>query len=481
MRLTEQMKRNIRNLAYFLICIFVVLILYLTYIVVQEGDTLARHPQNYRIVAREANIVRGTIYDRMGVKLAQTEWQGENLVRKYRVNGDVSPFAHIIGYVSPKYGSSGLEASYGKELLGLTDEDALKNLLDKILNRQPRGNDLVLTLDAKLQDVALKALKGRAGSVVAINPQTGEILAMISSPSYNPNTVTNPAIWSQLNKNEEDAPLLNRATQGAYAPGSVIKIVTGSGILRDQDVQPTGTIQCPGYVVVDGNKIEDNRAHGLVDFKKALALSCNTYFAQKGTALGWKGFSEVFEKFGLNQSPKLGVPVRPGTFAVKERQNQSQLAESAFGQGDTLISPLHMAMACSAIANNGVIMQPYLVKEIRRYGSDKPIRVTATSPWLTATDPETAAVIRDAMVSAAEWGTASSASLPGVKMAGKTGTAETMTDQEPNSLPHAWFVGFAPATDPQIAVAVIVEKSGSGSRIAAPIAKEVIAAALQRS
>lgn len=473
------MKHNIRNLGYFLLCIFIILILYLTYLVVQQGNTLARHPQNQRLAAKEASIIRGTIYDRNGVKLAYTNWQGDHGQRGYLTEGGISPFAHVIGYVSPKYGSYGLEAAYSKELLGLTEEDAIKNLLDKILNRTPRGNDLISTLDINIQRAALGALNGRKGAVVVLNPKTGEVLAMVSSPTFDCNNITKTEIWNQLNKDEDNAPLLNRATLGAYAPGSVIKIVTGVGILEKNVIKSSDTIDCPGYIVVNGNRIADNAVHGKVDFIKAIALSCNTYFAQEGRQLGWDGFNEVVNSFGLNQSPDLKIPVRAGTFASKHRQNESQLVESSFGQGDTLISPLHMALACSAIANQGVIMKPYLLKEIRRSDGEA-MSVTENSTWLEATNPHVASLVRDGMIAAVDWGTATSAALPGIKVAGKTGTAETKTNQQPNSLPHAWFVGFAPATDPQVVVAVIVEKAGSGSGVAAPIAREVMAVALQK-
>ncbi len=471
------MKQNIKKLSYFLLSIFVILLFYLTYITFQQGEALATHPQNRRMAAKEAAIIRGTIYDRQGVSLAETKWQGQAGQRVYQTVEHVFPSAHVVGYVSERYGSSGLEAAYSKELLGLTEADAVENLLDKILNRTPRGNDLILTLDASLQSRALALLGNRRGAVVALDPRTGAVLAMVSSPAFNSNTLKDPEVWNQLNKDEANAPLLNRATQGAYPPGSVIKLVTGAGILTNQVDQPEKTIDCPGYVIIDGNKIADNQVHHQVNFSKALAVSCNTYFAQEGVKLGWHNLLNTFEKFGLNQNPHLEIPVRAGTFAAAERRNKSQLAETSFGQGDTLLSPLHMALACAAIANHGTIMKPYLVKEIRK-PEGQVVRVTESTPWLTATTPEIAGLITQGMVGAVDWGTGSGASLRGIKVAGKTGTAETKNTQDPTSAPHAWFVGFAPADNPQVVVAVIVEKGGSGSKVAAPIARDVMAAAL---
>lgn len=471
------MKQNIKKLGYLLLGTFIVLILYLSYIIVQQGESLATHPQNRRLAAKEAGIIRGTIYDRNGAKLAETKWSGEEGKRVYFKVNQASPFAQVVGYVSERYGSSGLEASYSKELLGLTDADTLENLLDKIFNRIPQGNDLVLSLDANLQKIALNALKGRRGAVVALDPNTGAVLAMVSSPVYDTNAINDDKVWENLNHDEINTPLLNRATQGAYPPGSVIKLVTGVGILTQGQTKPEDTINCNGYAIIDGNKIADTRAHGQVDFSKAIALSCNTYFINKGLELGWTSFTDTFNKFGLNQAINIGIPVRAGSLAEEKRRNKSQLAETSFGQGDTLISPLHMALACSAIANQGIIMKPYLVKEIRK-PDGKVVQVTESSPWLTAANPQVAKLVTEGMISAVEWGTATSASMRGVKVAGKTGTAETKTDQEPNSLPHSWFVGFAPANEPKVVVAVIVEKSGSGGRVAAPIAREVMAAVL---
>ncbi len=471
------MKENIKRLGYFLLSIFITLILYLSYVVVQKGDALSTHPQNRRLAAREASIIRGTIFDQRGIKLAENRLSGEQGKRVYLKEGQVSPFAQVVGYVSDRYGSAGLEATYGKELLGLTDADALENLLDKIFNRTPRGNDLVLTLDANVQRIALKALNGRRGAVVVLDPRDGSVLAMVSSPSYDTNAISDTQFWDRINSDEINAPLLNRATQGAYPPGSVFKLVTGAGLLEQSKVQPGETIQCPGYAVVDGNKILDTRAHGTVDFMKALALSCNTYFALKGLTLGWDGFPDQADQFGISRIPEIGIPMRAGTLAAKNHRNQSQLAVSSIGQGETLISPLHMAMACSAIANQGTIMKPYLVKDIRK-PDGKIIYSTEPAVWLKATTPDAAGQITRGMISAVQWGTATSAAIPGVQVAGKTGTAETKSENEPNSLPHAWFVGFAPATQPRVAVAVVVEKAGSGAGVAAPIARKVIEAAL---
>lgn len=460
------MKQNIKRLGYLLLCSFIVLILYLTYLIMQQGEALATHPQNRRMAVKEAGIIRGTIYDHKGVVLAETKWVGERGQRVYLSDNNVAPFAHIIGYTSERYGSSGLEAAYSRELLGLTDADVLENLVDKIFNRAPRGNDLVLTLDAALQKTAQRALKGKRGAVVAIDPSTGAILAMVSAPTFDTNTIKDQKVWERLTTDEENAPLLNRATQGAYPPGSVIKLVTGSGILAQQKTVPVEKSLCPGYLMVDGQKLIDNLAHGEVDFVDALAVSCNTYFAQEGLKLGWTGFVKTIEQFGLEQSPPLDISVRPGTFAVEKRRNKSQLAETAIGQGDTLISPLHMALVGSAIANQGVMMKPHLVSS------------TEVTPWLTATSSEVAGLVTQGMIAAVERGTANSAAIRGIKVAGKTGTAETRTDQEPNSPPHSWFVGFAPAEKPRVVVAVIIEKSGSGSTVAAPVARQVMAAAL---
>ncbi|RYD04586.1 hypothetical protein N752_14530 [Desulforamulus aquiferis] len=308
------MKHNIKRLGYLLLCSFIVLIVYLTYLIMQQGEALATHPQNRRMAAKEAEILRGTIYDHKGVVLAETKWVGERGQRVYLKDDNVAPFAHLVGFTSERYGSSGLEATYSRELLGLTDADVLENFMDKLFNRRPQGNDLLLTLDAAVQKTAQRALKGKRGAVVAIDPATGAILAMVSSPTYDTNAITEQKVWEMLATDEKNAPLLNRATQGAYPPGSVIKLVTGAGILAHHTPE---SFECPGYLMVDGQKLVDNRAHGEVDLIEALAVSCNTFFAQEGLKLGWPGFIKGAEQFGLTSSPDIGISIRRGTLLQK--------------------------------------------------------------------------------------------------------------------------------------------------------------------
>lgn len=462
------MQKNIKKLGYFLVSLFIVLIFYLTYLQVQQAQQLATDSRNRRVAAYEASMIRGSLLDRTGIKLAETKFTNG---KGQRIYPDGPDFAQVIGYVSDRYGRSGLEAANDRYLLGLTDADQFRNLMDQVLGKPRQGDNVVLTLDAAMQIEAMNLLGNRRGAVVALNPRTGAILVCASSPSFDPNNLDSQ--WSQLQQ-DKAVPLLDRATLGAYPPGSTFKIITGSGILAQQVVTTQTTINCPGYLMVHGFKLNDETAHGTVNFNQALAESCNVYFAQEGLNLGKDKFWQTASKFGFGQDPGLGIPVRAATMTPLKDMDQNQLAVSAIGQGQVLVSPLFMAQAAAAIANNGVAMKPYLVQTVQS-PSGQSLFYQQPKAWLTATSPAVAAQIKQAMVGVVQAGTGTAAAISGVQVAGKTGTA-----QNPQGNSHAWFVGFAPAENPVVAVAVIVENGGDGGTVAAPIAREVMSLALQQ-
>ncbi|WP_031516186.1 peptidoglycan D,D-transpeptidase FtsI family protein [Desulfofalx alkaliphila] len=460
------MKNNIRNLGIFILLLLTILIFYLSYIHLKMGSELASHPNNRRMAEQMANIHRGSIYDRKGVVLAESRWVDEGSVRVYPRGAET---ANIIGYTSKKYGASGLESTYDIELLGMNREEKLFNEIRKATGQSQLGQDLVLTLDAELQHLAVELLGGKRGAVVAVDPRTGAILAAATSPSFDPNNLEQE--WEHL-QNNKDAPLLNRAFQGAYPPGSVMKLITAAGALA-QGHQGGDLVNCPGYLMVEGFKLEDN-VHGHVDLTEALVVSCNTAFGQLALEMGRQPFVQVAEQFGFNTDFALGVESRPSTMGDIENMDSRQLAVTAIGQGDLLVSPLHMAMVAAAVANGGSMMQPYLVQEVRN-SLGKTSYQHRPGLMLQATDAETARIIGDAMAAAVERGTARAAAIGGIEVAGKTGTAEN-----PHGASHAWFVGFAPVQQPRVAVSVIIENGGSGGRVAAPIAQKVISEALMR-
>jgi len=459
------MKQNILKLGFLLLGLFVVLIIYLSYLQVVKGPALAANPYNRRLQELEARIRRGNIYDAGGVILARTEYNG-NKSRRVYPGGEFTP--HLIGYISGKYGRAGLESTYDRYLLGMEGADQIRNFINRLLGKEQKGGDLTLTIDFALHRQAMELLGGRRGAVVLVETRTGALRVLASSPGYDPNRLEE--IWPDLVQ-DKNSPLLDRASQGAYPPGSTFKVVTAAGALAANPAFASSTFNCPGYLMVGGYKLTDLAAHGEVDIKKALAVSCNTAFAQLGLEMGADGFYRTFKVFGLDQDPSPGIPVRPGTLAAPGKMTPAELASSAIGQGEMLVSPLHMALVAAAIANQGVVMRPYLVDLIKDSAGETVYKAVYRS-WLTATTPDIAGIIKAGMIDAVRSGTAGAAAVSGMQVAGKTGSA-----QNPHGQTHAWFIGFAPADRPRLAIAVVLENAGSGGSVAAPIAGKLLAAA----
>lgn len=462
------MNNNIRKLGFFLFALFIVLVFYLSYLQFIKGPELATHPNNRRMSEALSDIRRGSIYDRNGQLLAETRWADNRRERYYPRAAET---AHVIGYVSDKYGNNGLEAAYANHLLGQTADGKVNNLLRKLTGKEQVGDDLVLTIDAELQHLAFTLLSqtGKNGSIVLIDPRTGAILAAVSVPSYDPNNLDEQ--WEQLANNQQ-APLINRAFQGAYPPGSIMKVVTAGGGLA-ANINVNDTLNCPGYLEVSGFKLQD-RVHGSVNFTKAMAVSCNTYFARMGLNLGKDKFIQNAEAFGFNQKFDLPLETRASTISQDKSFDEVELANAAIGQAELLVSPLHMAMVAACIANEGKMMKPYLVEQILNPNKET---VWQSNPEVMkeVISPEIAAMIGQAMVAVVEQGTGGGAAIDGIQVAGKTGTAENIEKKEP----HAWFIGYAPANNPQVALAVIVENGGYGGEVAAPIARQMILEALR--
>ncbi len=458
------MKYNTRRLAYAVLIGLAAICAYLALIppyvdCVSGGGT---QPADPRLQARESMIKRGDILDRHGEVLACSLPAERGYQRCYPLGNAA---AHVTGYCSQQYGSAGLEKSMAPVLLGLRDEDVLRNLRNRILGRPASGRDIMLTIDAGLQAHAARLLQGHVGAAVVLNPATGEVLALASYPAYDPAV---PGKYIDGRK----APLLNRACQGAYPPGSVFKIVTAAAVLAHEPRAAEQTVHCTGELVINGFVLRDNAAHGLVDFYEAFAASCNVAFARYGLALGAEKLVQQARACGIGKRPEFPLPVYAGHIPPAGAMDGPALASTAIGQGEVLLSPLHAALLACAVANEGLVMKPYIVA-----GYENPYgRFSRRHPekWLRAMDPAVAAVIKQQMVAAVAGGTGRAAALPGVAVAGKTGSAEN-----PHGPPHAWFVGFAPAERPRVAVAVLLENAGSGGRQAAPLAREIFRKALQ--
>ena len=334
-----------------------------------------------------------------------------------------------------------------------------------------RGNDLYLTIDNRLQQRAWALLSPYTGAAVVLNPQTGEILALVSTPSFDPNQQSLESQWDKTST-DPGRPLLDRATQGLYPPGSTMKIVTASiGLAKDPGL-PEETYDCTGEITIQGRVLHCWGVHGVVDLDSALAVSCDTYFAHLGLSIGAQDFTKGLESFGWGDPLTFDLPVSQVPLYQESLQDPNGLADSAIGQGRILATPLYMALVAGAIGNGGVMMQPYLVQQIR--DPDRGVVWTAKPRVLRrVTSPQVADQVKQAMVGVVNSGTGTVAYIPGLEVAGKTGSAEN-----PGGAPHSWFVAFAPASNPQVAVCVMVEHGGEGSQVAAPIARQLIQLAL---
>ncbi|MGH3327570.1 MAG: peptidoglycan D,D-transpeptidase FtsI family protein, partial [Streptomycetales bacterium] len=398
-------------------------------------------------------------------------------------------YAHATGFYSLVYGSTGVEQARDSILAGTDDRLFVRRVIDLITGEQPKGGSVELTLDAQAQRAAYQGLGDRKGAVVAIEPSTGAILAMVSRPSYNPAALSSHdrdsivQSWKSLNSHA-GKPMFNRALNGLYPPGSTFKIVTSAAALSSGKFNteselpgpaeldlPLTTATLPNY---------DGQACGpgnVTTLREALRISCNTAFGALGMKLGGQALRDQAERFGFNSD--INVPNQAATSVFPQQVDKPQQAQSAIGQYNVAASPLQMAMVAAGVGNNGTVMEPYLVQEVQ--GPDlAPLDTADPEPLSEAVSPQVAAQLTDMMVTVVEEGTGPNAAIPGVTVAGKTGTAQHGSSSDP----HAWFVSFAPAEDPKVAVAVIIEGGAdtaseiSGNELAAPIARDVMEAVL---
>jgi peptidoglycan glycosyltransferase len=450
---------------------------------VVEAGRLTSDPGNPLVLAaREAP--RGEILDARGVVLAENVKDGDGgYIRRYP-HPEAEP---LIGYLSPRFGASGLERSYGPELLGLGDSGG--GLLRKLRRDPYDEQDLLLSLDLRLQRRALRLLRGERGAIVAIEPSTGRVLALASTPTYDPNAIVDPQtgaayFQSLLDRPEKDSALLDRATRGVYTPGSVLKMVTavaglGSDAITPRTVYPTQPAEEKTGMPVDGFTIRDGHHPQTGDEPLALtdatAASCNIYFAHTGLNVGGDPFMAWGARLGFGAAIPFDVPTATSTLDGGDGfVDDVELANAAYGQGEAQATPLQMALVAAVIAERGTLMTPHVVDGLR--AADGSIDRIEPSIWRQVIDRDRAESIATAMRAAVESRLgrpyAGRAKIPGVVTAGKSGTAELGGEGEPDS----WFIGFAPAGDPKIAVAVIVEGGGTGSEAAVPIGGELMGA-----
>lgn len=441
---------------------FISLIVYISYFQIFEAEAIKNNSYNKRLWINEESILRGSIYDRNGKTLAYSE-KIDDTYKRYYIYGRL--YSHIIGYSYREYGKSGLELQYNNTLLNI-NENAAINEIKNIVAPTTEGNSIKLTIDHELQAKARTLLKGKKGSIVAMNPSTGEIYAMVSLPDFD---VANlKADWKAITESP-DSPLINRATQGLYPPGSTFKLITTIAALNTANLEES--YNCTGSTNINGYVFKDyqGKAHGNIDLRQALIKSCNTYFTTKSIEIGKDRIGNTAERFMINNNIPFDLPIKSSQFPFKENLDKTDIAAAAIGQGKVLVTPLNMALIVSGIANEGQIVKPILVKEIISK-NNKILKKNTTEVLSQGTDSITANKLKDMMVDVVKSGTGKNARIKNIKVAGKTGTAENSSGKS-----HAWFVGFAPADEPKIAIAVILEEEGStGGKSAAPIARDIM-------
>jgi peptidoglycan glycosyltransferase len=443
---------------------------------------------NVRQIYREFGRERGPIVVAGQPVAASTEVGGDYQYLREYPGGEL--YAHSTGFYSIVYGTTAIENARNDELAGTAGSLFYSRIGQILTGADPAGGSVELTLDPAVQQAAWDALGDQRGAVVAIEPSTGRILAMVSKPSYDPALLASHDLgavqeaWETLNA-DPARPLENRAISGRlYPPGSVFKIVTAAAALESGDYTPES--QLPGPAELDLPLTTatlpnyGSRPCGPDDvttLAEAMRISCNTAFGQIGIDMGGDALREQAERFGYQT--ELEIPLQVTESTVPEGLNAPQSAQAAVGQFDVRVTPMQVAMTSAAVANDGVMMRPQLVRTVR--GPDLQVLEDVQPEVLgDPIEPATAEALTQMMLTVVDSGTGTSAQIAGVRVAGKTGTAQTGNDQDP----HAWFTSFAPADDPQVAVAVVVENGGelgsetSGGRVAAPVARAVMEAVL---
>lgn len=484
-------RQTVLRVAFVIGLLYVTLGAGLTYWQVLKADDLTADPGNPLVLAARRNARPGRILDVRGKVLVDNvrAADGSNL-RRYREPS----FGSVIGYRSTRFGTAGLERSYDAQLVGLMPENPLDRLLRKFQPDPYRPQDIVLGIDSRLQEKAAQLLGDRRGAVVAIEPSTGQILALVSTPTYDANTIVDPkkgaAAFRRLQKDPEK-PLLDRSTLGRYVPGSVFKVVTAiaglgskaitpSTVFPDQPAEEETGFQVGGFTITDGHHPQTGDKALALD--AATAVSCNIYFANVGLEVGGAGLAEWAGRLGFGSTIPFDLPVVPSIVTTGSGPDGGfaddvEVANAAFGQAETFATPLQMALVAATVANRGVLMEPRLVVELRdRGGVAYPRPPVVWRQVMDAADAdEVAGAMRYAVESTLGRPYAGAAKVPGVRTAGKTGTAQVGGSAKP----HSWFIGFVPADNPKIAVAVIIENGGAGATGAAPLAGDLMEYALK--
>jgi penicillin-binding protein A len=485
------MNRELRRVSLVVLAMFAALFVSSSVIQVIVEPELTDNPLNVRTLYASYDEQRGPIL--VGDTAIAQSVPVDDEYNYQRVYEQGELYAAITGYYTLNQGVTGIEASLNDELAGTSGDAFLSRLNAIFTGQEPQGNAVRLTIDPVVQQAAFEALGDQQGAVVAIEPATGRILALVSKPSFDPNTLAGHetgqviAAYDQLVDDPAD-PLANRAIAGdLYPPASTFKVLMAAALIDSGQATADTTVPNPPALTLTGTQTTITNSEGgncggteQVSLADALRLSCNIPFAEFGEQLGQQTIREYAERFGYNSSVEIPLASTPSRYPV-EAESTDRVQLSAFGQGPVDATPLQVAMTTMAIANDGVLMQPTLVDSVLRPDLSE---LSSFEPreYGRPVSAETADAVTRMMISSVENGAATNARISGIDVAGKTGTAENAPG-DPYTL---WFTGFAPADDPRVAVAVVVENGGGrgdeafGNQVAAPIARDVIEAVLTR-
>lgn len=452
-------------MTYFFVALFLGMMVYLGNFVYHNEQDMINNSYNSRTEILLSKNYRGSILSQDGEVLAETIFDSYGNEKRSYPYGSL--FSHSVGYATN--GRLGIEALCNYYLI-----NSNLNLSDKVanstINKKNPGDNVYSTLDVAIQEAANKALGIYDGAIIVTEVETGRILCMLSKPDFDPHKIEE--LWPKLVEDKESTVLLNRVTQGLYPPGSTFKIITALEYIRQNPGSyATYSYSCNGSFRYGDSKIScyHGANHGVVSFEKSFAKSCNSSFANIGTGLNMDKFANTLDKLMFNKELPFDVSkTSKSSLVVSEEMSEDDRVQTSIGQGKTLMTPLHLNMITSAIANDGELMEPYMVDKVVSYDG-KVIKNYKPSVAGRLMSEGEAKILQEMMAEVVQSGTATKLKGYGYEAAGKTGSAEYNS----NSDSHAWFTGFAPVEDPKIAVTVIVESAGSGGDYAVPMARRV--------
>jgi peptidoglycan glycosyltransferase len=470
--------RPIIRLYGLVVALFALLVAFTSRWTIFEASSLRENKLNVRPVLEQERIDRGPILAADGTVLARSVRGAEGTYERIYPTGE--QFAAPIGYsFATGVGSSGLELYRNAQLNG-SEEANLQSILNQLQGRKPQGERVVTTLQPSAQRVANAALAGHHGAVVAIEPRSGAVTVMASSPSFDPNSLRSSA-HAQALKRDSEAPLINRATEFGYAPGSTFKIVTATAAIDTGAFTPESVLSGRNGILISGVPLDndDDESFGQITLTQALVHSVNTVYAQVAEKLGKRTLARYMDRFGFDRLPQLDYPAEEmsisgehvGEHVVTPTSESVDVGRMGIGQDKLEVTPLQMAEVAAAVANRGRLMVPHLTQRIVD-AEGRTVHTIAPRVQSAVMKPSTAAVVTSMMEAVVKEGTGTAAQIPGVQVAGKTGTAQT---QIGDAINNVWFIAFAPAADPRVAVAVTLQDvPGQGATFAAPVAREVI-------